>query len=90
MEEVLLDGAISRFEVGISTKRLQGVVVEDDDYKAIEAGMTKCSFFAHDSAQAAQLPIPRPDEFRADVEALESWRALVEKRRGAVQTRRKQ
>ena len=90
VEEVLLNGAISRFEVGISTKPLQSVVVEDDDYKAIEAGMTKCSFFAHDSAQAAQLPIPRPDEFRADVEALESWRSLVEKRKAAVQTRRKQ
>ena len=90
VEEVLLNGAISRFEVGISTKPLQSVVVEDDDYKAIEASMTKCSYFAHDSAQAAQLPIPHPDEFRADVEALESWRSLVEKRKTAVQTRRKQ
>lgn len=89
VEEVLLHGAISRFEVGISTKLLKNVVVEDSDYEAIESGMTKCSFFAHDQAPATQLPIPKPDELRADIDALETWRSHVEKRKPDIAARRK-
>lgn len=37
---------------GIETNRLQGVSVDDDDddYEAINSGMTKCSNYAHDGA----------------------------------------
>jgi hypothetical protein len=52
VEEVLFNGAIQRFGEGVSTQRLKEVEVSDDDYRAIEAGMTKCSKFEHDAASS--------------------------------------
>ena len=63
---------------GISTKPLQSVVVEDDDYKAIEAGMTKCSnYTGHDGAPEANIPIPEPADMTSDLNDLENWRKAV-------------
>jgi hypothetical protein len=50
VEEVLLNGVVQRFGEGVSTQRLKAVLVTDDDYKQIEAGMTKSSKFEHDAA----------------------------------------
>lgn len=88
VEEVLFQGAVMRFDEGISTQKLSYVVVEDVDYAVIDAGMTKCSKFAHDPALAAHLPTPHPDELLADIEALETWRKSVEARKEAIRTRR--
>lgn len=89
VEEVLLFGVVTRFEEGVSTQKLHSVIVEDADYSVIEAGMTKCSKFAHDPALGAQLPTPEPDELEADIQTLETWRVAVEARRKAVRERRK-
>lgn len=89
VEEVLFQGAVTRFDEGISTKKLSYVVVEDSDYAKIEAGMTKCSkFAAHDPALGAHLPTPHPDELFADIEVLEVWRKSVEDRKEGIRTRR--
>lgn len=88
VEEVLLQGTVTRFDEGISTQKLSYVIVEDADYKAIEAGMTKSSKFAHDPAAAAQLPTPGPEELLADIDALEAWRKSVETRKDAIRARR--
>lgn len=89
VEEVLLQGAVTRFEEGISTKKLSYVVVEDSDYAKIEAGMTRCSkFSAHDPALGANLPTPHPDELSEDIETLETWRKSVEGRKDAIRARR--
>ncbi len=88
VEEVLFQGAVTRFDEGISTQKLSYVVVEDSDYEKIEAGMTRSSKFAHDPASAAHLPTPHPDELSADIEALETWRKIVDDRKGAIRTRR--
>lgn len=81
VEEVLLNGAVQRFGEGVSTQRLKAVLVTDDDYKQINAGMTKSSKFEHDAASpVARLPIPDPDELSADIESLEMFRVSVEKR----------
>lgn len=89
VEEVLLFGVVTRFEEGVSTQRLHSVIVEDADYSVIEAGMTKCSKFAHDPALVAQLPTPEPDELEADIQDLETWRVAVEARRKDIRDRRK-
>lgn len=88
VEEVLLFGVVTRFEEGISTLKLRAVVVEDADYSVIEAGMTKCSKFAHDPAMGAHLPTPTPDELAEDIETLNTWRTTVEKRREEIRRRR--
>jgi hypothetical protein len=90
VEEVLLQGAVTRFIEGVSTQKLKYVIVEDSDYEAINIGMTKCSKFSgHDPATPANLPTPHPDELKADIDKLENWRATVEGRKGAVEARRK-
>jgi len=90
VEEVLLQSTVTRFEEGVSTQRLRGVVVEDGDYDAVNVGMTKSSKFSgHDPAMAAHLPTPHPDELRNDIDKLETWRASVEARRSAIEARRK-
>jgi energy-coupling factor transporter ATP-binding protein EcfA2 len=81
VEEVLLNGVIQRFGEGVSTQKLKAVLVTDDDYKKIEAGMSKSSKFEHDAASSVcRLPIPDPDELSADIERLEAFRATVDKR----------
>ncbi|WP_321956320.1 AAA family ATPase [Paraburkholderia bannensis] len=89
IEEVLFNGAIQRFGEGVSTQRLKEVAVSDDDYREIEAGMTKCSKFEHDAAaRVGRLPIPQPDELGEDIEKLDAWRALVVGRRNDIRAAR--
>lgn len=86
---MLFQGAVTRFGEGVSTQKLSYVVVEDSDYKKIDAAMTRCSkFAAHDAALGAQLSTPRPDELSADIEELEAWRESVDKRKDAIRARR--
>lgn len=81
IEEVLLNGAVQRFGEGVSTQRLKGVTVTDDDYREIDAGMTKSSKFEHDAAAAVgRLPVPSPDELSDDIERLAKWRETLVKR----------
>lgn len=89
VEEVLFQGAVTRFGEGISTQKLRNVEVSDADYAQVDVGMTKSSKFAHDPAAAVQLPTPHHDDLSADIEALESWRDSVEKRSKVVEIRRK-
>ncbi len=81
VEEVLFNGVVQRFGEGVSTQKLKAVVVTDDDYKQIEAGMSKSSKFEHDAASpVGRLPIPEPDELLEDIERLDTFRAAVNKR----------
>ena len=80
VEEVLLREVILRFRKGVETQRLAGVVVEDGDYAQVNSGMTKCSNYAHDKALLGGVAVPDPDELLADIMALETWRAKIEKR----------
>lgn len=89
VEEVLLREVILRFRKGVETQRLAGVVVEDDDYAQVNAGMTKCSNYAHDKALLGGVAVPDPDELLADIVALETWRVHIDKRSGETAKKRK-
>lgn len=89
VEEVLLREVILRFRKGVETQRLAGVVVEDNDYAQVNAGMTKCSNYAHDKALLGGVAVPEPDELLADIMALETWRAQIDKRSGETAKKRK-
>ncbi|VXB83209.1 AAA family ATPase [Massilia sp. 9I] len=81
VEEVLFNNAVQRFGEGVSTQRLKSVIVTDDDYREVEAGMTKSSKFEHDAATMVdRLPVPDPDELAGDIENLSRWRESVDKR----------
>ncbi|WP_245638574.1 hypothetical protein [Hydrogenophaga palleronii] len=83
IEEVLLNGAVHRFGKGVSTQKLKSVVVTADDYREVDAGMTKSSKFEHDAASAVgRLPIPDPEELDQDIAKLSAWRETVNKRLG--------
>jgi len=89
IEEVLLREVILRFRKGVETQRLAGVVVDDDDYAQVNAGMTKCSNYAHDKALLGGVAIPDPDELLGDIMALETWRAQIHKRGEETAKKRK-
>lgn len=89
VEEVLLREVILRFRKGVETQRLAGVTVDDNDYAQVNAGMTKCSNYAHDKALLGGVAIPEPDELLADIMALETWRAQIDKRSGETVKKRK-
>lgn len=89
VEEVLLREVILRFRKGVETQRLVGVVVEDGDFAQVNAGMTKCSNYAHDKALLGGIAVPDPDDLLADIMALESWRVQIDKRSAETVKRRK-
>ena len=89
VEEVLLREVILRFRKGVETQRLAGVVVEDDDYAQVHAGMTKCSNYAHDKALQGGVAVPEPDELLADIMVLDTWRDGIEKRSKITAQKRK-
>lgn len=89
VEEVLLREVIIRFRKGVETQRLVGVSVGDDDYAQVNAGMSKCSNYAHDKALMGGIAVPEPDELLADILALENWRAQVLKRSEETAKKRK-
>lgn len=89
VEEVLLREVILRFRKGVETQRLVGVSVDDDDYAQVNAGMSKCSNYAHDKAMMGGVAVPDPDELLADILALENWRTQVHKRSEATAKKRK-
>lgn len=89
VEEVLLRRVILRFRKGVETQRLAEVTVDDNDYAQVDAGMTKCSNYAHDKALMGGVAFPEPDELLADIMALENWRAQTEKRSADTAKKRK-
>lgn len=89
VEEVLLSSVVLRFRKGIETQKLSGVIVDDDDYATVDAGMTKCSNYAHDKALMGGVAVPEPDELLADIERLETWRVQIQKRVSETAKRRK-
>lgn len=74
IEEVLLNGAVMRFQRGVETKRVKALTdIQEDDYERIERAMTKCSECVHDEAAAINSMMPEPDEVAADIKDLSDW-----------------
>ena len=89
VEEVLLREVILRFRKGVETQRLIEVCVDDDDYAQVNAGMSKCSNYAHDRATMVGISVPDPDELLADIGTLKEWLDQLHKRSKETSKRRK-
>jgi len=81
IEEVLFNKTIERFRKSVNTLSLKGVLIQPEDQEDADRGMTKCSNFAHDNPLAAGISVPPPDEFLADIGALEAFKDRIESRR---------
>lgn len=73
VEEVLLRGAVERYDYGIETQKLSKVRVSEADVVRVTRAMTKCSRFVHDEASADVSPVPHPDEVQADLDDLSTF-----------------
>lgn len=84
LEEVLLGGVVERHREGVQTGQITKIAdIGEEDCKAVDTGMTKCSRWlpGHDQSAAAKEDVPEPDELKADIEALETWVKEINKRR---------
>jgi hypothetical protein len=85
LEEVLLGGVVERFRPGVQTQQITAIAdITEEDCKAVEKGMSKCSTWlrGHDQSAAAPAPVPKPVELKADIDELEAWVKAINKRRG--------
>lgn len=89
VEEVLLNGVVERFCSAVKTQSLKEVLVEDGDYQVIFANMKRVSDFSgHDMAPGRQIPVPDLAEMRRDLDAVDSYRNEVHRRKNALRARR--
>jgi len=89
VEDSLLQSTVRRYRVSVETTRLKSVHVDDSDASAVYNGMTRCSKFTHEGGTEAPPPLPEPDEFAADVEALAAYAKTVDERAKQTEARRK-
>jgi hypothetical protein len=83
LEEVLLEGVVERFRPGVQTHHVISIAdINDEDCKALDAAMSKCSKWlpGHDRAAAARAEVPEPNDVKADIATLGPWVAAIRKR----------
>ena len=82
LEEVLLAGVVLRFRESVQTQQIGKIAdINVDDCRTVEAAMSKASMWLPGHDLAAVESVPRPDELKEDIEALELWVKGIEKRR---------
>ena len=90
VEELLLGRVVERYSSGVMTQSLRGVTVDDEDFKTVFFAMKRVSEFSgHDQAAGKQLPTPKPDEMKADLDVIDKYRELITKRRDKTAADRK-
>lgn len=89
VEEILLGKVVERFNSDVKTQSLKGVVVDDDDYKKIYWAMKHVSERSgHDMAAGRNIPAPKPDEMKIDLNTIDEYRIAINKRRDATAVQR--
>ena len=89
VEEVLLGKVVERFNSDVKTQSLKGVVVEDSDYTKIFWGMKRASERSgHDMASGRNVPAPKFGDMQADLNELDDYRNIINKRRAETDKRR--
>ncbi|MEZ4872699.1 MAG: hypothetical protein R2827_10790 [Bdellovibrionales bacterium] len=83
VEEVLLNEVITRFGQGIQTQRLNGVLVEDEDFEQLYFEMSKCSEYmiGHDKSLPLSDDRPPTKTILEDVEKVNEFVKRINKRK---------
>lgn len=83
IEEVLFNTVVERFRPDVGTLKLRGASFDpESDYPPIFEGMKRTSHFSgHDHASDLPPHLPKPDEIKADLEAIKSYFDIADKRR---------
>ena len=90
VEEVLLNGVVTRFEKPIHTTRLNGVAVDDEDYREINRSMKELSeFTGHDRPASFYRKNLTANDMLKKIEKLNSFCEKLNKRRGETEKRRR-
>lgn len=85
VEEVVLNKTVERLVPDVMTRRLNGVIVSDDDYKTVFFAMKHASERSgHDMAAGRNVPVPMPKDMLADLQSLDSFQAAYRNRRSAA------
>ncbi len=91
VEEVLLNGVVMRFDSGISTQLLNGVVVDDEDYREVYSAMSDSSegIAAHDHAASQHDQLNVPDDMDSELAKLKEFKSRINKKKQDAIMRRK-
>lgn len=86
VEEVLLNKVVMRFNQEVQTQRLNGVQVDDEDFRLVYFQMNKCSKYmiGHDKSLALLDNRPSIDEIRNDVERLSGFIKKIDSRKNTT------
>ncbi len=89
VEEVLLGKVVERMNSDVKTQSLRIVEVSDEDHATIYRNMKKASEFSgHDKAAGKDAATARHVDMKAALDALDTYRVSVTKRRKETQERR--
>ncbi len=83
IEETLFNRTVERYRKRVETNRVKRLhKIDEQDCKALEEGMTKCSKWegGHDHAAAEGAPFPDPAEIEQDITKLDVWVKVVRKK----------
>ena len=87
----MLSRVVERYGSDVKTQSLKAVVVDNEDYKTVFWAMKRVSERAgHDMAAAKNIPLPKIEDLKKEVTALDDYRAHLRKRSKVTEeTRRK-
>lgn len=82
VEEVLLNNTVVRFGNSVQTQRLSKLTdITDADATLVDANMSYCSGFVHDSSAYLDVDPPPPETITVDINKLSDWVVDLRKNR---------
>lgn len=87
IEDELLAATVKRHRKSVQTQQLRYVTVETEDYRRIDAAMTKCSgwMIGHDKSKALNESRPTPLEIMQDILSLRDAAGVISTRKNQVE-----
>ena len=89
VEEIIFRDIVRRGSDVIQTQKLRYVVLSDELVERFHKGMTRANAYCHDNPAADTILVPTPDQFIADVNALEQLIEELNNESIAAEKRRK-